>query len=95
MKGLEKFHNYYIKALKRSYEKLVEFYAYILKLCKLEQNQSDLKYFIDKMPAKSVIDDYINLDNRVNDQDNLDENEERKVTEKPKKLFDPSKGNSH
>ncbi len=58
----------------------------------LELNQSDFKHFVDKMPSKSVIADYISLDNCVKDGENLDENEERKVTDRPKKLFDKSKG---
>ena len=44
---LDKFHNYYIKALRRSYEKLVEFHAYILKICLLGKNKQEyLKYYV-------------------------------------------------
>jgi len=43
---IDKFYGYYIKALRMSYENLVEFHAYILRLCFNEQQRNDFHRFL-------------------------------------------------
>jgi len=42
---LEKFYNYYIKSLKKSYEKLVGFYAYVLKVSLMDKMPDEFKKY--------------------------------------------------
>ena len=52
---LDKFYNYYIRSLKRSYEKLVEFYAFSLKLCWMQKNRNDYEKYLVLFPLTEWI----------------------------------------
>ena len=92
---IDKFHSYYVKALKLSYQKLVEFYAYNLRIC---LNGDDRKEFIKylvllfyyfytvgKCPARDIIDSYT--------IQKIQYVEESKLNEKSKKFVLFSEGN--
>lgn len=87
---LDKFHNYYIKALRRSYEKLVEFHAYILKICLLGKNKQEFLKFYEKAPFFAIVEPYIGQSAVVNKVHSIfsDLKEEMQIPEKPKKLFE-------
>mmetsp|Transcript_20626 Transcript_20626/g.18040 ORF Transcript_20626/g.18040 Transcript_20626/m.18040 type:complete len:111 (-) Transcript_20626:1242-1574(-) len=86
------FFDYYVKTLRKSYERLVEFYAYSLRLVIQEEKREDLHKFFDEIPNKEIVRDYVLQDSRMDKNLLKKENpkEESKMSDPPKKLFDPA-----
>jgi len=87
---LEKFYVYYIKGLKRSYEKLVRFHAYALKFCFREKNKAHFTKYLEEAPFKDLISDYLNKEGpwEIVKLHFSEIKEELMLPEKPSKLFD-------
>jgi hypothetical protein len=91
-KEFERFYEYYITTLRRSYEKLVEIYAYILKIAIVESGNKDFHKFVDAIPAKNIISKYLfpQKDENVFGQEEQKQSKHHRV-EKPSMIFKDEK----
>jgi len=87
---LEKFYNYYIKSLNRSYQKLVNFYTYVLKVSLMDKMPDDFKKYASDAPFKELMADYLFNDKKLRKLLLLYSEHKDEITlpEKPTNLFE-------
>ena len=76
--------------MNRSYEKLVNFYAYVLKVSLMEKNSDDFKKYATDAPFKELIGDYLFKDTKLNKIQLIysEHKDEISVPDRPSKLFE-------
>jgi hypothetical protein len=84
---LEGFYNLYPRSLRRSQQKLVEFYAYALKICWAEKSKNEYQKYLDDYPYKNVIQEYIVGDKVDSKEEEKSDGTKSSVIARPKDFF--------
>ncbi len=85
--GLEGFYNLYPRSLRRAQQKLVEFYAYALKICWAEKSKNEYQKFLDDYPYKNAILEYIVGDKVDSKEEEKNDGTQTSSIVRPKDLF--------
>mmetsp|Transcript_3477 Transcript_3477/g.3037 ORF Transcript_3477/g.3037 Transcript_3477/m.3037 type:complete len:100 (+) Transcript_3477:55-354(+) len=91
---MKQFYKLYTKGLTLSYHRLMDFYAYILKILLLDQNREDYMRFLNEVPCKEKIEKYCTPteEELKIDPDTFLFSENHQLPPKPKDLFKPEEG---